>query len=165
MTSDEILAGLRRQTIPPTVRICRVGETEWQDVNLVPNFAEDVASCSSEHEPSAQMARGTAAYDGSAGDLRRTFAQGLAPDTQAKNLNKNARLSMVVGVASLTSRRPDSLLLHEPDHIRGRHAAIPEDAWIPSTVDKHWAERRAEQPLGFEHAPLAQAEPGEMRRQ
>jgi Fe2+ or Zn2+ uptake regulation protein len=30
---------------------------------------------------------------------------------------------------------------------------------------EHWAEERAEQPLGFEHAPQAQAEPGEMRRQ
>jgi hypothetical protein len=29
----------------------------------------------------------------------------------------------------------------------------------------HWAEERAEQPLGVEHAPQAQAEPGEMRRQ
>jgi hypothetical protein len=30
---------------------------------------------------------------------------------------------------------------------------------------EHWAEERAEQPLGSEHAPQAQAEPGEMRRQ
>jgi hypothetical protein len=30
---------------------------------------------------------------------------------------------------------------------------------------EHWAEERVEQPLGLEHAPQTQAEPGEMRRQ
>ncbi|MCU0693162.1 MAG: hypothetical protein MUF54_17355 [Polyangiaceae bacterium] len=49
------------------------------------------------------------------------------------------------------------------------HVALPEvyHARLQSarSSGEHWAEELAEQPLGFEQAPQAQAEPGEMRRQ